>query len=44
MTRLLEQARAAGKNVTASGSRSVAIGGNVSGSVIVTGDNNNVRR
>jgi len=44
MTRLLEQARAAGKNVTASGSRSVAIGGNVSGSVIVTGDNNNVQR
>jgi hypothetical protein len=44
MTRLLEQARASGKNVTASGSRSVAIGGNVSGSVIVTGDNNNVQR
>jgi hypothetical protein len=44
MTRLLEQARAAGKNVTASGSRSVAIGGNVSGSVIVTGDRNKINK
>ena len=35
---------AAGVKVTASGDRSVAIGGNVSGSTIVTGDKNKVNR
>ena len=44
LARLLTQARPAGQTVTASGSRSVAIGGNVSGSVIVTGDNNKVNK
>jgi len=44
MTRLLEQARASGKNVTASGDRSVAIGGDVTGSVIVTGDRNKINK
>jgi hypothetical protein len=34
----LEQGKAAGITVTASGERSVAIGGDVSGSTIVTGD------
>ncbi len=37
--RLLASA-APGGNVTASGERSVAIGGDASGSVIITGDNN----
>ncbi len=44
LARLLEQTRPAGQTVTASGSRSVAIGGNVSGSVIVTGDGNTVHK
>ena len=44
LARLLTQARPAGQTVTASGSRSVAIGGNVSGSVIVTGDGNTVHK
>jgi len=44
LARLVAQARPAGQTVTASGSRSVAIGGNVSGSVIVTGDNNKVNK
>jgi hypothetical protein len=44
LAHLLQQARPAGKNVTASGERSVAIGGSVSGSVIVTGDNNKVNK
>jgi len=43
LARLLEQTRPAGQTVIASGSRSVAIGGNVSGSVIVTGDENTVQ-
>jgi hypothetical protein len=42
LTRLWNEAQASGVTVTASGDRSVAIGGNVSGSVIVTGDNNKV--
>ena len=44
LARLLEQAHPAGQNVTASGDRSVAIGGNVSGSVIVTGDRHMVQQ
>lgn len=43
VARLWEQAKAAGVNVIASGERSVAIGGNVSGSVIITGDQNVVQ-
>ena len=38
VSRLLEQGKAAGNIVTASGERSVAIGGEVKGSTIVTGD------
>jgi hypothetical protein len=44
LARLLEQTRPAGQTVIASGSRSVAIGGNVSGSVIVTGDRNKINK
>ncbi len=44
LARLLQQAQAGGRTVTASGNRSVAIGGNVTGSVIVTGDNNKVNK
>jgi len=44
LARLLTQSGPAGQTVTASGSRSVAIGGNVSGSVIVTGDGNTVHK
>ena len=44
MTCLLEQARPAGPTVIASGERSVAVGGDVSGSVIVTGDRNTVQQ
>lgn len=40
VARLWEDARAAGVTVVASGARSVAVGGDVSGSVIVTGDDN----
>lgn len=40
LTSLLDQIRPAGMNVIASGNRSVAIGGNVSGSTIFTGDQN----
>jgi hypothetical protein len=43
VTQWLESARAAGISVTASGDRSVAIGGDVSGSNIVTGDSNIVK-
>lgn len=39
----LEQGKAAGINVSAAGERSVAIGGDVKGSTIVTGDQNKVR-
>jgi hypothetical protein len=39
----LEKAKAAGISVTASGERSVAIGGDVNGSNIVTGDRNIVK-
>jgi hypothetical protein len=38
VSRWLEQGKAAGITVTASGERSVAIGGDVKGSTIVTGD------
>jgi len=39
----LEQGEAAGINVSAAGERSVAIGGNVKSSTIVTGDQNKVK-
>ena len=42
VARLWGEAQASGVTVTASGDRSVAIGGNVSGSVIITGDHNKV--
>lgn len=42
IARLWDEAKAAGVTVTASGDRAVAIGGNVSGSTIITGDNNKV--
>jgi len=44
LARLLEQTRPAGQTVIASGDRSVAIGGSVSGSVIVTGDRNKINK
>ena len=43
VSRWLEQGKAAGITVTASGERSVAIGGDVKGSTIVTGDGNKVK-
>ncbi len=43
VSRWLEQGKAAGINVSAGGERSVAIGGNVKGSTIVTGDKNKVK-
>lgn len=43
VSRWLEKGKAAGVNVTASGERSVAIGGNVKGSTIVTADQNKVK-
>ena len=43
VSRWLEQGKAAGITVTASGERSVAIGGDVKGSTIVTGDGNIVK-
>ncbi len=42
--RLWEEISAAGVTITASGDRSVAIGGNVSGSAIITGDRNVVQQ
>ncbi|WP_041470468.1 hypothetical protein [Chloroflexus aggregans] len=44
IARLWGEDRSAGRTVIASGDRSVAPGGDVSGSIIVTGDNNNVER
>lgn len=44
MARLWREAQAAGVTVTAVGERSVAIGGDVGGSVIITGDRNRVSR
>jgi hypothetical protein len=44
LARLLPQSGPAGQTVIASGDRSVAIGGNVSGSVIVTGDRNKINK
>ena len=44
VARLWGEAEAAGVTVTASGDRSVAIGGSVSGSTIVTGDRNKVSK
>ena len=43
VSRLLDQGRAAGINVSAFGERSVAIGGDVKGSTIITGDQNKVK-
>lgn len=43
VSRWLEQGKAAGINVTAAGERSVAIGGDVKGSTIITGDQNKVK-
>jgi hypothetical protein len=44
IARLWGEAEAAGVTVTASGDRSVAVGGDVSGSVIITGDRNRVEK
>lgn len=44
VSRLWAQAQATGITVTAAGDRSVAIGGDVSGSVIITGDHNKVEK
>ncbi len=44
IARLWGEAQAAGVTVIASGDRSVAIGGNASGNVIITGDGNRVER
>jgi len=44
VARLWEEAKAVGVTVIASGDRSVAIGGDVSGSVFVTGDPNHIER
>ena len=44
LARLLPQSGPAGQTVIASGNRSVAIGGNVSGSVIVTGNRNKINK
>jgi hypothetical protein len=43
VSRLWEEANASNVRANAAGERSVAIGGNVNGSVIVTGDSNQVR-
>lgn len=43
VSRWLEKGKAAGINVSAPGDRSVAIGGDVKGSTIVTGDRNKVK-
>jgi len=44
LARLLPQSGPAGQTVIASGNRSVAIGGNASGSTIITGNHNQVKR
>lgn len=44
VARLWDEAKAAGVTVSAVGDRSVAIGGDVSGSVIVTGDRDTVQQ
>jgi hypothetical protein len=44
LARLLPQSGPAGQTVIPSGNRSVAIGGSVSGSVIVTGDRNKINQ
>jgi hypothetical protein len=43
VSRWLDQGKAAGITVTASGERSVAIGGDAKGNTIVTGDQNKVK-
>ena len=43
VSRWLEQGKAAGITATASGDRSVAIGGDAKGNTIITGDRNRVR-
>jgi hypothetical protein len=44
IARLWVEAETAGVTVTASGDRSVAVGGDVSGSLIITGDRNRVEK
>jgi len=44
VARLLEEIKSAGVNVSAIGDRSVAIGGDVTGSNIITGDSNKIER
>lgn len=43
VSRWLDEGKAAGINVSVSGERNVAIGGNVKGSTIITGDRNKVK-
>jgi len=43
VSRWLDQGKASGITVTAAGERSIAIGGDVKGSTIVTGDQNTVK-
>ena len=43
VSRLLEEGKAAGNIVNVSGDRAVGIGGDVSGSTIITGDRNRVK-
>jgi hypothetical protein len=43
VSRWLDQGKAGGVNVSATGDRSVAIGGDVKGGTIITGDRNRVR-
>lgn len=43
VSRWLEEGKAAGINVSVSGERNVAIGGNVTGTTIITGDQNQVK-
>ena len=43
VSRWLEQGKAAGINVSVAGERNVAIGGSVTGSTIITGDQNKVK-
>jgi len=43
VSRWLEQGKAAGINVSATGDRSVAIGGDAKGNTIITGDRNRVK-
>jgi len=44
LSAMIDEAKHAGATVVASGERSVGIGGNVTGSSVITGDNNTVQR